>query len=101
VKFVCVVKAPPLPRPFNPDDFLSTLETSGPHLTTGIKGDWAGLYKKFFRSINFSEWYNMRYKEAAEKLQVLHLEVISDTVRMKRIFYIWDIVTYDVISVAV
>lgn len=75
-----MLQSAPLPRPFNPEEFLATLESSGPQLTTGIKGDWSGLYKKFFRSINFSEWYNMRYREAAEKLQALHLEIMSDSV---------------------
>ncbi|CAL8129641.1 unnamed protein product [Orchesella dallaii] len=78
-KNICPCKSAPLPRPFNPEEFLATLDTSGPQLTTGIKGDWSGLYKKFFRSINFSEWYNMRYREAAEKLQALHLEIMSDS----------------------
>lgn len=28
----------PVINPFNPDDFIKSLETSGPQLTTGIKG---------------------------------------------------------------
>ncbi|CAG7664882.1 unnamed protein product [Allacma fusca] len=77
-KNISPLKAAPLPRPFKQDDFLATLDASGPQLTSGIRGEWAGLYKKFFRSINFSEWYNMRYKEAKRTLQGLHLETIAE-----------------------
>ncbi|XP_018327104.1 protein DENND6B [Agrilus planipennis] len=71
-------KAAPLPLPFNPDDFFATLESTGPQLTSGIKGDWVGLYKKFFRSPNFNGWFNMRYTELALKLQALQLQALSD-----------------------
>lgn len=71
-------KGTPIPKPFNPEDFLKTLEQAGPQLTTGIKGDWPGLYRQFFRCINFAGWYNTRYEEVANKLQALHLEAISD-----------------------
>lgn len=74
------VQAAPAPRPFNPDDFLSTLGTSGPQLTSGIKGDWVGLYRRFFRSPNFSGWFNARYREVSQKLQALQLEALSDAV---------------------
>jgi len=69
-------------QPFNPDAFFATLGTTGPQLTTGIKGDWTGLYKRFFRSPNFSGWFNARYKEVTQKLQVLHDEALSDAVSM-------------------
>lgn len=71
-------KAAPLIEPFNPDDFLKSLETSGPQLTTGIKGDWAGLYKKFFLCRNFYAWYESRYKEVSRKLEALHVKAISE-----------------------
>lgn len=71
-------KAAPVPLPFNPDNFFATLDTTGPQLTSGIKGDWVGLYKKFFRSPNFNGWFDMRYKELAMKLQALQLEALSD-----------------------
>ncbi|XP_066995986.2 protein DENND6A [Anabrus simplex] len=77
-KNISPYKAAPTPRPFNPDDFLATLETSGPQLTSGIKGDWVGLYKRFFRSPNFSGWFNARYRELSQKLQALQLEALSD-----------------------
>lgn len=56
-------KGTPLLKPFNPDDFLATLDTAGPQLTTGIKGEWADLYRKFFRSRNFHGWYQARHRE--------------------------------------
>lgn len=77
-KNISPYKAAPTPWPFNPDDFIATLETSGPQLTTGIKGDWVGLYRRFFRSPNFSGWYNARYKGMSQKLQILQLEALSD-----------------------
>ncbi|XP_037086666.1 protein DENND6B-like [Pollicipes pollicipes] len=65
-------------RPFNPDDFCQRLGDSGPQLTTGIKGDWVGLYRRFFRSTNFSHWFNERHDDISRKLQALHLEALSD-----------------------
>ncbi|XP_046405292.1 protein DENND6B [Ischnura elegans] len=77
-KNISPYKAAPTPRPFNPDDFIATLGTSGPQLTSGTKGDWVGLYRRFFRSANFSGWFNTRYREVSQKLQVLQLEALSD-----------------------
>ncbi|XP_035232401.1 protein DENND6B-like [Stegodyphus dumicola] len=71
-------KDTPVPRPFNPDDFIKSIEQAGPQLTSGIKGNWSGLYRRFFRSANFAGWYNTRYKEVVHKLQGLHIQAISD-----------------------
>lgn len=79
------LQAAPTPLTFNPDQFFATLEVAGPQLTlnnTGIKGDWVGLYKKFFRSPNFKAWFNMRYMELTLKLQALQLEALSNAVRI-------------------
>ncbi|XP_030756063.1 protein DENND6A [Sitophilus oryzae] len=79
-KNISAFKAVPTPNPFNPDDFFATLDKTGPHLTlnkTGIKGDWIGLYRKFFRSPNFKTWFNARYTELSLKLQALHAEALS------------------------
>ncbi|XP_034382124.1 protein DENND6B isoform X2 [Cyclopterus lumpus] len=65
-------------RPFSQDDFMSTLDHTGPQLTSVLKGDWMGLYRKFFRSPNFDGWYRHRHKEMTQKLESLHLEVICD-----------------------
>ncbi|RWS28575.1 protein DENND6B-like isoform X1 [Leptotrombidium deliense] len=77
-KIISPYKATPLFPPFNPEEFLKTLETSGPQLTSGIKGDWSGLYKRFFRSPNFSSWYECRYEEVDQALKVLHIKAISE-----------------------
>ncbi|KAM8909088.1 protein DENND6B isoform 1-T1 [Spinachia spinachia] len=72
-------KTPPQVRPFSQDEFMSTLDHTGPQLTSVLKGDWMGLYRKFFRSPNFDGWYRHRHKEMTQKLERLHLEVICDT----------------------
>lgn len=66
---------------FVQDDFLATLTMSGPQLTIGVKGDWVGLYKRFFRSPNFSGWFHSRYTELTQKLQALQLEALSQAVK--------------------
>ncbi|KAK7074120.1 Protein dennd6a, partial [Halocaridina rubra] len=77
-KNISPYKAIPSLRPFNPDDFLATLELYGPQLTSGIRGDWEGLYRRFFRSVNFSLWFNTRYQEVSDKLSELHLQALSE-----------------------
>ncbi|XP_076578862.1 protein DENND6B isoform X1 [Chaetodon auriga] len=73
-------KTPPQIRPFSQDEFMSTLDQTGPQLTSVLKGDWMGLYRKFFRSPNFDGWYRHRHREMTQKLESLHLEVICDAV---------------------
>lgn len=73
-------QATPIPQLFNPDDFLATLSSAGPQLTIGIKGDWVGLYRRFFRSPNFSGWFHTRYMELTQKLQAIQLEALSKAV---------------------
>lgn len=82
-------QAAPPPLPFNPDNFFATLESTGPQLTSGIKGDWVGLYRKFFRSPNFNGWFDMRYTELALKLQALQLEALSDAVNIVESLYVY------------
>ena len=38
-------KGAPRLRPFDSDEFLKAVETAGPQLTTGVRGDWTGLYR--------------------------------------------------------
>uniref|UniRef100_A0A8D0EGK0 DENN domain containing 6A n=1 Tax=Strix occidentalis caurina TaxID=311401 RepID=A0A8D0EGK0_STROC len=45
-------KSPPQLRQFSQDDFMKTLEKAGPQLTSGLKGDWIGLYRSFLSSIS-------------------------------------------------
>ncbi|KAL0268699.1 UNVERIFIED_CONTAM: hypothetical protein PYX00_010530 [Menopon gallinae] len=77
-KNISPYKAAPVPRPFNQDVFIATLGTAGPQLTSGVKGDWQGLYKRFFKSPNFSGWYSARYQHLHLKLKALQLEALSD-----------------------
>ncbi|XP_029351281.1 protein DENND6B [Echeneis naucrates] len=71
-------KTPPQIRSFSQDEFMSTLDHTGPQLTSVLKGDWMGLYRKFFRSPNFDGWYRQRHREMTQKLESLHLEVVCD-----------------------
>ncbi|XP_059103353.1 protein DENND6B isoform X1 [Peromyscus eremicus] len=71
-------KSPPQICPFRQDDFLRSLEHAGPQLTCILKGDWLGLYRRFFKSPNFDGWYRQRHKEMAQKLEALHLEAICE-----------------------
>jgi len=59
---------------------VATLEHAGPHLTSMLKGDWMGLYRRFFRSPNFDGWYRLRRQEMTQKLECLHLEAVCDAV---------------------
>lgn len=71
-------KTPPQIRPFSQEEFMATLEHAGPHLTSMLKGDWMGLYRRFFRSPNFDGWYRLRRGEMTQKLECLHLEAVCD-----------------------
>ncbi|XP_061493918.1 protein DENND6B [Rhineura floridana] len=71
-------KNPPRIRPFHQEDFLKTLEQTGPQLTCVLKGDWMGLYRRFFRSPNFDGWYRQRQRDMMHKLEALHLEAICE-----------------------
>ena len=72
-------KRPPILKQFQKDDFIASLDSAGPQLTTGIKGDWTGLYRRFLQSPNFATWYKTRIQEANEKLHALHIEAICDS----------------------
>lgn len=76
-KDISAFRAPPAPAHFKEDTFLSTLDLSGPHLTSNIKGDFDGLYKRYFRSANFRGWYEARRMEQLEKLEALHQEALA------------------------
>ncbi|KAG3290669.1 DENN domain containing 6B, transcript variant X2 [Ictidomys tridecemlineatus] len=71
-------KTPPQIRPFHQEDFLQSLEHAGPQLTCILKGDWLGLYRRFFKSPHFDGWYRQRHKEMAQRLEALHLEAICE-----------------------
>ncbi|XP_059510522.1 protein DENND6B isoform X2 [Stegostoma tigrinum] len=69
---------PPQIHPFIKEEFMKTLEYAGPQLTSVQKGDWVGLYRRFFKSPNFDGWFRMRYQEMCKKLEILHLEVLCE-----------------------
>ncbi|XP_015980783.2 protein DENND6B isoform X12 [Rousettus aegyptiacus] len=71
-------KTPPQMRPFHQDDFLRGLQRAGPQLTCVPKGDWLGLYRRFFKSPHFDGWYRQRRREMAHKLEALHLEAVCE-----------------------
>ncbi|XP_058838175.1 protein DENND6A [Topomyia yanbarensis] len=78
-KDISPFKSAPLPNPFKQEDFLATLEECGPQLTFTCKGDWEGLYKRFFTSPNFKGWYETRYFELQQTLQALHMQTLSES----------------------
>ncbi|CAJ0603452.1 unnamed protein product [Cylicocyclus nassatus] len=69
-------KAIPSARPFSIDDFLLTLDGSGPSLTCGIKGDWHGLYRRFVSSANFVGWLANRNKDVNAQLKAQYVEAL-------------------------
>ncbi|XP_009089305.2 protein DENND6A isoform X1 [Serinus canaria] len=71
-------KSPPQLRQFSQDDFMKTLDKAGPQLTSGLKGDWIGLYRHFLKSPNFDGWFRSRQKEMTQKLEALHLEALCN-----------------------
>ena len=49
------MQPPPQLKPFNVEQFLKGMEGAGPHLTSGIKGNWAGLYRYMYMTVK-SSW---------------------------------------------
>lgn len=71
-------KAIPPVKPFEMDEFLSNLGRTGPLLTSGIKGDWDGLYRRFLRSPNFECWLQTRLEDMELQLSNVHLDVLCN-----------------------
>lgn len=78
-KNVSPFKSTPNIQPFNQDDFFKLLQVSGPSSTCGIKGDWEGLYRKFFRTANFATWYEARIEQVNKQLDQLHINIILES----------------------
>lgn len=76
-------KHPPRLKAFDIEEFLRTVEHSGPQLTSGLKGDWESLYRRFFKSANFQGWFQNREEEINQKLLLLHLEALSEADLLK------------------
>lgn len=77
-KDISPFKSAPNASSFKLEDFLDTLEAAGPQLTSPLKGDWKGLYRRFFRSPNFRGWYESRHRELQLTLQDLQLQALSE-----------------------
>jgi hypothetical protein len=77
-KNISPYRAVPDVRKFSIEDFVASLDTCGPQLTSSVKGDWECLYRRFFKSPNFVRWYSQRHREMAQKLQLLHLQSLSE-----------------------
>lgn len=72
-------KSVPRLKQFNAEEFLQDLKTSGPDLMPkNSKGDWQGLYKRFFDSLNFKHWYEQRKREAEKTLESLQLKLLCE-----------------------
>lgn len=78
-KNVSPFKSTPSIQPFNQDEFFKILQVSGPSITCGIKGDWEGLYRKFFRTPNFATWYESRIEQVNSQLNQLHIKSILES----------------------
>lgn len=61
---------------------MTSIDQAGPQLTTGVKGDWTGLYRRFLQTVNFESWFQLRLLEANKKLVALHMEALSQSVRL-------------------
>ncbi|KAG8440124.1 hypothetical protein GDO86_006062 [Hymenochirus boettgeri] len=71
-------KNPPQVRPFQQDELLKMLEHTGPQMTSPVKGDWMGLYRRFLKSPHFDGWYRHKQREMRERLETSHLKVICE-----------------------
>ncbi|XP_053572599.1 protein DENND6B-like [Bombina bombina] len=71
-------KNPPQVRPFHQEELMKMLEHTGPHLSSSIKGDWMGLYRRFLKSPHFDGWYRQKQREMRERLETEHLKVICE-----------------------
>jgi len=67
-------KGAPVLGNFHTEDFIKSLDSS--LMSTAVKGDWCGLYRRFCASRNFQGWYNQKRREANDKLQQLHTQAL-------------------------
>ncbi|KAI1714570.1 stabilization of polarity axis domain-containing protein [Ditylenchus destructor] len=76
-KHITPFDALPQTKPFILEEFLATLQQTGPLLTCGIKGDWTGLYRNFISSSpNFQGWLSQRLNDMNRQLKIIYLEVL-------------------------
>nr|XP_032825440.1 protein DENND6A isoform X1 [Petromyzon marinus] len=77
-KNITPFKSPPPLGPFQAEDFIRTLEKNGPQLTSPIKGDWTGFYRRFVRSPNFAGWLRERQGDMRLKLEAVHMDMMAN-----------------------
>lgn len=53
-------------------------------------GSKFNVFRRFFRSENFVGWLKQRQKEVNHKLQLLHLEILCNSVRILDSFFVGD-----------
>lgn len=75
-----VFQSPPQLRQFLPEEFMKTLEKTGPQLTSGIKGDWIGLYRSVSLVISTvcESLLKKKKKKTSCKTQTFHVACISE-----------------------
>ena len=77
-KNISPFKSVPKLKVFDADEFMRNLKQASPELAPSLKGDWAGLYRRFFDSLNFKYWYQQKQIEAEKKLELLQLQFLCD-----------------------
>jgi hypothetical protein len=89
-KSISPFKSVPRLKEFNVSDFLRTVKNTSvpaqllsPSLAIGspmnsLRGDLTGLYKLFFKTLNFNYWLEQKQREAEKKLEQLQLELLCE-----------------------
>ncbi|EFO24357.2 hypothetical protein LOAG_04129 [Loa loa] len=62
--------------PFVVENFFTALDETRVMQTSGIRGDWRGLYQKFTTSLNFQDWLSRRRADLERQLRLLYLEML-------------------------
>ena len=84
--FSFLFQRPPRLKSFDADEFITTLEHSGPQLTSRLKGNWVALYRYkrgYFNSQN--QWSNLGAELFKKQLLVyVRVDHCKSQVKMKR-----------------
>ena len=81
-KSISPFKSVPKLKEFDASEFMRNLKSSTQELSPSLtlKGDWSGLYKRFFDTLNFKHWLEQKKNEAEKKLELLQIELLCDYV---------------------
>ena len=87
-KSISPFKSVPRLKEFNVNEFIRTLKnaggpaqllpSSGQTPVNSLKGDLAGLYRRFFNTLNFKCWLQQKQNEAETKLEQLQMELLCE-----------------------